>query len=80
MPGWEHPGELDQAMQGRPVGSFWLCCAVPFQQVQAELVAVGKGEQLHAGAHPHELLHLHCHTQYPGDLARKVKADETFVN
>lgn len=75
VPGWEHPGELGQAMEGSLVGSLWPCCAVPFQQVQAELVAVGKGEQLHARAHPHEPLHLRCHTQYPGDLARKGKAD-----
>ena len=49
--------------------------AVPFQQVEAELVAVGQGEQLRARAHAHEPLHLHRHTQYPSDLSRKVRAD-----
>ena len=62
-------------MPGSPVGSPPPRCAVPFQQVKAELVAVGQGEQLHAGAHPHEPLHLCRHTQYPGNLARKVRAD-----
>lgn len=55
-------------------------CVIPFQQVEAELVAVGQGEQLHARAHSHEPLHFHCHAQYPGDLAKKVRADQTFAN
>lgn len=69
------PGEPGCAMQGSLVGLPPLWRAIPFQQVEAELVAVGQGEQLHAGAHPHEPLHLHCHTQYPGNLVRKVRAD-----
>lgn len=67
-------------MRGSLVGSPPPWCAVPFQQVEAELVAVGQGEQLHARAHTHEPLHLHRHTQYPGNLARKVRAGQTLVN
>lgn len=61
MPNWGTPGELG--------------CAIPFQQVEPKLVAMGQGEQLHAGAHPHEPLHLCSYTQYPSNLARKVRGD-----